>query len=758
MNIGQPTLLEGLLGDAFEQFGQATPTMVSARSVDGAAGGVASSYEIPFSWPERVIHASAELGSAVSEQLAAGPVLFVPPWGRRADSRDQLSRNEHEAAILDCVPADPDSLLAVLLPASTWISRQAQPVREKLAKRWRPVLLIYAAGVLPGIHPSFLLAAAFLRPKAAQESLLRLFRVPARPDPSAVTEDFRRLLKRSGGRGQFGYVLRERPSPGDSLAFDRHDPAVAAKKAELSVLGTAVTVDEMFDLVWPGIHRSDNRDLRCDDAVPGASRIVSGRDLRRDGTLAPADESVEWALIPPDQQLKAGDILLPRIFGASDQGGLRAVEMTDADLPAAGSDVVVTLRPKEPLTAPERILILGFLRSRLARDLTAASTDGSMQLTWAALRELHIPQPDEALITALEDLVRAATLFEGWRSEAQALLESVFADDSAAGTRARIVSSGRNIRLRSDAAALLDDAGYTFRTRFPYPVAYRWREVEAAESARSFKTAYEAILAAAEVLLCYAANVGLAVARETGIHLGAVKMIHDKLQNGGSGLGFGDWTAVLNQIRDSKAVRTVPGGNPITELRALLANSGTEAAVQRLSARRNDESHLRRAGSPDLPAAVDISKVDLTTLYQAASFLSDLPLIHVTAVHWDSFRRLATVSYRELMGDHPVVPTRTITYAEPDIEVGSVYIVDGQRRLCLLRPFVTGRICPKCGIWSTFHIDGSVEGKVTYKSLEHGHAIEDVTLDDSLRHVGLLLFPTQALRSLQHGELDPDAN
>ena len=48
--------------------------------------------------------------------------------------------------------------------------------------------------------------------------------------------------------------------------------------------------------------------------------------------------------------------------------------------------------------------------------------------------------------------------------------------------------------------------------QIPFPVAYRWRAVEAAVSARSFKEALEAILAAAEVLMCYAANVGLAIA------------------------------------------------------------------------------------------------------------------------------------------------------------------------------------------------------------------------------------------------------
>jgi hypothetical protein len=125
---------------------------------------------------------------------------------------------------------------------------------------------------------------------------------------------------------------------------------------------------------------------------------------------------------------------------------------------------------------------------------------------------------------------------------------------------------------------------------------------------------------------------------------------------------------------------------------------------------------------------------------QAASFLSDLPLMHVTSARWDEFKKLATVRYRELMGDHPVVPTRTITYDEPGIEEDSMYIMDGQRRLCLLRPFLAGSTCPECRNWSTFHIDRSADGKIEYKSLEHGHPKEDALLDEALPYVGLLLL------------------
>lgn len=738
-------LFENLLGEAFEHFARAEPTVVWASLPAGNGDERAGRHEVSFPWPCHVVNSTGDLGPAVAERLAAGPVLLVPPWGRLAGQGVQHGRNEHEIALLDCVPAGPDSLLAVLMPASTLTSQQARLVREELAARWRPVLLLYASGVLPGIHPSFLVVAAFLCPWSAHPQPLRIFQVPVRPDSSAVAEDFRRLLKRSGGRGQFGYVLRDIPPPGDSLAFERHDPALAARKAELSVFGAAVTLDEIFELPASGMVLA-TPDLLCDASVPGAARIVTGRDLRRDGTIAPADEQTKWALIPPGQRLHAGDILMPQIFRSSDHGGLAVAEISDPDLPAVASNTVITLRPKRILQAPERLLILGFLRSPLARNLAAASTGGSVHLNRSALRELHLPQPDEALSTALDDLAKAVGLFETWRSEAEMLLGSVFTDTSSKDTRARIVSQGRIIRLRSDAAALLDDGSYIVRTRFPYPVAYRWREVEAAVSARSFKAAHEAILEAAEVLLCYAANLGLAVAHGTTLHLGVVKAIRARLLSGRSGLGFGDWTAVLEEIRDGRASRKASDVNPIAGLRSLLAQPDADAARQRLSDRRNDEAHLRRAGSVELPSAVDSSLADLTTLLQAANFLSDLPLIHVTAVHWDSLQKLATVNYRELMGDHPVVPTRSMAYDAPDVEVGSMYIIDGQRGLHLLRPFLTGRVCPKCRNWSTFHVDGAAHGMVTFKSLEHGHTVEDATLEDPLRRVGLLLFHCNGYR------------
>lgn len=716
-----------LLDKAFEQLAGHVPTVVrvDAAATDGHAG----FWDFPLPWSRRDTDLSPEL-------LVEGSVLLLPPWGRG------IGKNfaPHEEALLACAPTSQDSFLAALLPRQVLTSASARRVREALAVRWQPVLLLEAQGVFPGVHPSMECVGMFLRARQEGDvSPLRFFRVPVHPDEEAVESDFRRLLTRNRGRGRFGYVLHDVPTPGESLGFERHDPNVQARRAELSIFGAAVTLDEIFDLPERAFHSARDKDLLCVADASGAVRVLSGRDLRRDGTIALPDEDARWAAIPLDRQLQVGDILLPEIFAATDRAGLVAVEVTETDLPAAASERVVVLRAKKPLTAPQRLVTLQFLRSPLARTLINASSLGaSLHLHWRALKELHLPQPDDALSAALNDLTDAAQRFETWRADAEALLQSVFLDDSAKAARARIVRSGRILRLRSDAASPLDDESYTVRTRFPYPIAYRWRGVEATVSAGTTPEAYEAVLETAEVLLCYAAHLALVFAREANIELGYSKNIRTRFADGKRGLGFGDWVAVLEEVRNSRACRDIPDTQPLNELRSLLADAETVSATRRLRDRRNDQAHLRRVDPADLPHALNTVLADLRTLVKSASVLSDLPLVHLTSVQWDSLQERATVGYRELTGDQPVVPTRTMEYHANGLELDSLYVMDSQRQLHLLRPFLTGRNCPICRNWSTFHIDRAPCGTVTLKSLEHGHTLDDASLAQPLRHVGLL--------------------
>ncbi|MEU8387928.1 hypothetical protein [Micromonospora sp. NPDC048843] len=64
------------------------------------------------------------------------------------------------------------------------------------------------------------------------------------------------------------------------------------------------------------------------------------------------------------------------------------------------------------------------------------------------------------------------------------------------------MQSGRLLRMRADAAGLLDDFSHQVRTRYPHPVAYRWSRAQVLLSNGADGSAYYAILETAEVLLC----------------------------------------------------------------------------------------------------------------------------------------------------------------------------------------------------------------------------------------------------------------
>ncbi|MEU8409519.1 hypothetical protein AB0C19_25275 [Micromonospora sp. NPDC048842] len=259
------------------------------------------------------------------------------------------------------------------------------------------------------------------------------------------------------------------------------------------------------------------------------------------------------------------------------------------------------------------------------------------------------------------------------------------------------MQSGRLLRMRADAAGLLDDFSHQVRTRYPHPVAYRWSRAQVLLSNGADGSAYYAILETAEVLLCYCALVALALAQEAGLRIGAIADLRKRLSRGGTnGPGFGDWTAILQEVATGKAFRNLDDGDQLTEFRDAFTGTEVIAARQGLALRRNDEAHLRGVEVEDPPAAIADAHADLTTLLQRASFLADLPLVHVNRIHWDSLRKVARVEFEELTGDNVLVPVRERTYGSSDLEAGSLYLATDDGRLHLLRPFLIRQRCAKC--------------------------------------------------------------
>ncbi|MFK8851695.1 restriction endonuclease [Streptomyces sp. Ac-502] len=382
-------------------------------------------------------------------------------------------------------------------------------------------------------------------------------------------------------------------------------------------------------------------------------------------------------------------------------------------------------------------LILAYLRSSAVLRVTRGHAD-MRRLPLKDLTSLPLPQADEALSSALAELEVAGQRMGSWHAEAGNLVRSVYDQGQDAGqARQRIIEAGQTLRLRAETAAQLDDFGYIVRTRFPYPIALRWRETEARMSTRDLGPAYDAVLETAEILLCYSALGTAALARSASIDLSAVAALRGKLSNRRGGPGLGEWVAVLQEISGAKKRRALSPEHPLHELGALLADDAASAARQRLSARRNDQAHLRRVDPVDLPRTLEESFNDLTILLTRARFLADWPLIEITSVAWDAFADRAVLGYRRLMGDHPVVATETMEHPSSAVETGSLYMVDRDHKLHLLRPFLSGRICPTCRSWSTFHAD-LVAGDIVLKSLEHGHCLPAAAEITSLQQAGLL--------------------
>lgn len=414
--------------------------------------------------------------------------------------------------------------------------------------------------------------------------------------------------------------------------------------------------------------------------------------MLRNGTIAPPDDESRYVAASNALALQAGDLVVRKFHNPAASGTLVVASIVDENLPAAADHTLIALRPRRPLTHAHRRLLQLFLGSpAMSRLVRATAQSSGAHVSLRGLLDVVTPEPDSALSGAVDDLAAASEQFEEWSTRAQHLLHSVFDSGSPKEARVLLIEEGRDIRLKVEASALVDDFDARVRTRFPYPLAYRWRTVEALASGQDLQATHEAVLETFEVLLCSGAMLAHVMARGAGITLGATTAIRQKLATR-SGPGLGDWLAVLDEVATSKTVARLPEDQPLGELRRLLSPPVTDVR-RRLTERRLGQAHLRRHTQDEFSRIVGEELQDLRTMFAQAAFLTDLPLLHLARVELDTLAGTTSVTYRRLMGDHPVVPYRTMTVSRPDLETGSLYIMDAGGGLHLLRPFLIGRNC-----------------------------------------------------------------
>lgn len=749
-------LLGDLIRDAYAHFADSDPVVLAcdvdvedapSRSAALGEGPKSSTYLLPdglYRLSTRTVSVDA-WSSTVREEHALRPVLGVPPWGRYT-AREPVKgiRDIQEQLLADVGSGTGQNPLGFLIPAQSMTGQSSRVFRELLRADWHPVVVLYATGGISGVHPSYEVVFVLALPTSSSLPT-KFFRLPNRREvnPETVREDFGRLLKRGGGRGEFGFVERTLPAAEASLAFDVLDPELHAQRAALGGFGSTTKLGELFE-VLPSVHllRLADKGALVESVEPGAVRVLRGRDVRPGGTIDAADDDSPFAAaaVVADRgaSLRDGDLVIRALHPKTSNRPLVVATIQGLEGPVAAGNTLIALRPRRRLAEAHRRLLRLFLTSSATSRLVQASTHPSgMQVSRTGLMDVVVPEPDSALSDAIEDLASAALQFDVWSEQARQILDSVFDDPSPRDSRARLIEEGRDLRLKVEASSLVDDFDYRVRTRFPYPLAYRWRTVEAYASGDDWGATHAAVLETFEVLLCYTSMLAHVMARSAGITLGATVAIRSKLASGKSGPGLGDWVAVMDEVASSRAVAQLAADQPLVELKQLLAPSVTEARG-RLTERRLGQAHLRRVTAEQFEAQVKEELDDLRAMFQQAAFLTDLPLLHLDRTALDTISNTTQITYRQLMGDHPVLPYQSMTVSRTDLEMGSLYVMDTQGGLHLLRPFLVGRDCPHCSTWSTFHVDRTSKGVLGIKSLEHGHALDAPELTSAARSVGLM--------------------
>ena len=135
------------------------------------------------------------------------------------------------------------------------------------------------------------------------------------------------------------------------------------------------------------------------------------------------------------------------------------------------------------------------------------------------------------------------------------------------------------------------------------------------------------MLEAYEVLLAYLAILALTTARVAGVKIGHVKNIR---QHFTKGITLGNWKGILEEVARAKAFRRLPLNHPFLEVGDFFRDPKVCRASDRLYNLRNDISHLRKLGPRQYDDALKKAWSDLKTLFLAAEFTTEYPLIRVT--------------------------------------------------------------------------------------------------------------------------------
>ena len=428
--------------------------------------------------------------------------------------------------------------------------------------------------------------------------------------------------------------------------------------------------------------------------------LIEGRDIRPDGSLIYKNTRLRVD-VPPNMQLKDGDICISSFISKGNTISFAIVEKYM--LPLAASRNVIILSPKKNIKEDKLALLHSYLKSKVASEWLKTESS-TIEIYIHSLRKLPIPIPDESLNTAVDSLRETISFYTKWKKEAEESLSSLFDYESAKDARMYILSAGQKLRQRVKLAQLADDLNYRIRTRFPYPIAYRWRTIE---TSKPNLEGYQQVLECAEITFAYLALTSMAVVSKKNFNIGYLETLRQKISERGHGVSMGDWIAIVREINNSRTFRDLQEQIPFYEsFNFLRENAEANSAIQDLSDLRNNFSHGRGPKGKEniekeYSRALDLLKV----LLENIEFVSEYPLRYIEETERDSIKGITYYKARDIMGDHPLTPILNHESDIKELEANSLYLVDRSHNLHLLRPFFFRIQCPKCGLWTIYYFD-----------------------------------------------------
>lgn len=658
------------------------------------------------------------LADAVSS--AAGPCVVLPPWEGRPGSDpggfwaalEPLSR-----PLLLCIP------LALL----------GERHQRSIATIGDPAVVVVGQPRGTVLHHMFQVAVVAYTPSLPDSKVTRFFVAPDTQEPRVVEKaesDLKRLLRQQGGTTAYGFIHRGDSLRGRSLMPVDHDPEIRAKTEDLAGFGETSLVEDVFEVLAVSPQR-----LRDAAAEVPDGRLIRGQDITKIGELRPPEDRVGGA-VPAALELQAGDVLMRATYLPSSTNrslGIPAV-VSHKDLPLWANSSVLVLRPRRHLSPDEGDFYRLYLGSR--RCLEVMKLRGPFLKP--VLAKAPLPRPDADLLEAIGHIRQAQTVLQTWIAEGSGLTSEAF-DGTAATSRRNLIESGRLLRQRVEAGQRIGSLENRIATFYPYPIAHRWRVARAAEGAGQDSSTYTALLDCFEATLSFTAALALAFAHHNKISVAAMDEVRGKLSKNDRGPSLGDWTNILKEVSSGRSFKKVDPDAPLAMIRQSLPEGSPAAQAQeRLSRRRNDESHQRRVDPIDLPEAIEATRSDLRLLLEHLGFLSDLPILQVRESRWDSITGSGVLTASLLQGDHPIGSVVQLEHSEGGIEVDSLYAKDISGALVLLRPFLVRHECPTCRTSSTFHPDRSRDGRILLKAVDHSHTIDGEVHRGALTSVGYL--------------------